>query len=211
MKLLSHKFFWCIFITFYVSYAAAVSLDNGIPAACQTNCSQPYGEVLGVSSPDVKAYSNCQPACVNFEPTMVNDIYTGIRWQCVEFARRWLLVHKGAVYGDVETAADIWDKIDHLTHVESNKIIPLESHLNGSTQPPLIGDLLIYTKEFNNTGHVAVVTNVDYDKGLIEVGEQNYKNEKWPGNYARSIEFMKKDKRFWLLDGYLLGWKKIIN
>jgi hypothetical protein len=150
-----------------------------------------------------------QSKCVIFEPHNWQGTYTGIKWQCVEYARRWLLVHKGAVYGDVDIAADIWDKIDHLTHVASNRQIPLESHLNGSKQPPEIGDLLIYARAFHDTGHVAVVTDVDYENGVIEVGEQNYANEPWPEDYARRIEFIKKGDNYWLLDGYLLGWKHI--
>ncbi|MDH3871336.1 MAG: CHAP domain-containing protein, partial [Gammaproteobacteria bacterium] len=107
------------------------------------------------------------------------------------------------------TAADIWDQIDHLTHVATNKKLPLESYLNGSIQPPRVGDLLIYARAFHNTGHVAVVTDADYEKGVIEVGEQNYNNEPWPEDYARTVEFIKKGDNYWLLDGYLLGWKHV--
>jgi hypothetical protein len=53
-----------------------------------------------------------------------------------------------------------------------------------------------------------VVTEVDLKKGLIKVGEQNYNNAPWPGDYARSIELYKKDGHYWLLDAYILGWKR---
>ena len=180
-----------------------------MPALCETECVQPYGVVLGTTTQDVKAYSNCQSKCVNYQPNRFNDVYTGVKWQCVEYARRWLLVNKGAVYGDVETAADIWDKIDHLTHVATKKKIPLESHLNGSTHAPMVGDLLIYARALYDTGHVAVIINIDHDNGIIEVGEQNYKNEFWPDNYSRKIKFIKDNNQFWVLDSYLLGWKQI--
>lgn len=192
-----------------INNACGDSAEREVPAVCQTDCNSPYGKVLGVSAGAVEAYSNCQSKCVIFEPHNWQGTYTGIKWQCVEYARRWLLVHKGAVYGDVDIAADIWDKIDHLTHVASNRQIPLESHLNGSKQPPEIGDLLIYARAFHDTGHVAVVTDVDYENGVIEVGEQNYANEPWPEDYARRIEFIKKGDNYWLLDVYLLGWKHI--
>lgn len=181
------------------------------PALCQTDCTQPYGVVLGSASRGVQAYSNCQSKCVNYEPNSIKDVYTGVKWQCVEYARRWLFVHKGAVYGDVETAADIWDKINHLTHITTNKKIPLESYLNGSINSPMVGDLLIYAREFYDTGHVAVITNIDHDNGFIEVGEQNYNNELWPDNYSRKIKFIKDDDHFWILDSYLLGWKQIVG
>ena len=109
--------------------------------------------------------------------------------------------------GDVDIAADIWDKIDHLTDVKTEKQIPLEARLNGSTQAPEVGDLLIYAKALYGTGHVAVVTGMDVKNGLIEVSEQNFSNESWPDDYARKITLIKKGGNYWLLDGYLLGWK----
>ena len=206
---LFHSLLSFALLVFPLNATYADNAETEIPAACQTNCISPYGSVLGVSTGAVEAYSNCQSNCVIFEPNKWQGTYTGIKWQCVEYARRWLLVRKGAVYGDVDTAADIWDQIDHLTHVATNKKIPLESYLNGSIQPPRVGDLLIYARAFHNTGHVAVVTDADYEKGVIEVGEQNYNNEPWPEDYARTVEFIKKGDNYWLLDGYLLGWKHV--
>ena len=206
MQFLSRILFSFILLALLASCAG-----KKIPVLCHTSCIQPYGAVLGVSSQEVKAYSNCQSQCLNPESSLFDGIYTGIKWQCVEYARRWLLIHKGAVYGDVETAADIWHEIDHLTDVATNKKIPLESFLNGSKHPPGVGDLLIYARALYNTGHVAVITNVDFEKGLIEVGEQNYSNDLWPDDYARTIKFIKNGENFWLLDGYLLGWKQIID
>ncbi len=187
----------------------AGTLVPELPVACQTGCISPYGKMLGKSPRGIEAYSNCQSGCVIFEPNKWKGTYTGIKWQCVEYARRWLLVNTGAVYGDVDIAADIWDKIDHLTTVNSGKSIPLESRLNGSTQPPEVGDLLIYAKAFNGTGHVAVITGIDINNGLAEVSEQNYNNEPWPDDYARKITLIKRDGHYWLLDGYLLGWKHV--
>lgn len=182
-----------------------------LPAACATDCASSYGDKLGVSRLGVEAYSNCNADCVIFEPNHWNGTYTGIKWQCVEYARRWLLQNRRAVYGDVDIAADIWDKIDHLTEVGTNKRLPLESHLNGSQQPPRKGDLLIYAKAFNNTGHVAVVIDVDHDAGYVKVAEQNYSNKPWSADYARRIELIDKSGRYWLLDGYLLGWKSVVD
>jgi len=191
-----------------VNPAFAGDVKKEIPVACRTDCVSPYGSVLGADADNVKAYSNCRSNCVIFEPNKWRGTYTGIKWQCVEYARRWLLVHKGMVFGDVDVAADIWDKIDHLTRVDTKEQIPLKSYLNGSPQAPKVGDLLIYARSFYNTGHVAVVTEVDLKKGLIKVGEQNYNNAPWPGDYARSIELYKKDGHYWLLDAYILGWKR---
>jgi len=202
-----------LFIVLIVSAINTAFADNAIkelPVACQTDCKSPYGKMLGKSPRGIEAYSNCQSGCVIFEPNKWNGTYTGIKWQCVEYARRWLLINTGAVYGDVDIAADIWDKIDHLTDVKTKRPIPLETHLNGSTQAPEIGDLLIYAKAFNGTGHVAVVTGIDISNGLVEVSEQNFQNKSWAADYARKITLIKNGGNYWLLDGYLLGWKHAI-
>lgn len=180
---------------------------QALPASCTTDCITPYGQVLGASGGGVEAYSNCRPDCVVYEPYHWNGTYTGIRWQCVEYARRWLLVHKGMVYGDVDIAADIWDSIDHLTHVESGRKISLVSFPNGSVQPPRTGDLLIYDRAFLGTGHVAVVTRVNLEEGHVEVGEQNFSNLPWAGGHARKIALKRSEDGYRLEDAYLIGWK----
>ena len=202
-----HNLLLLVLLAPVVSSAFAENANKEIPAACQSGCNSPYGEVLGKSPRGIEAYSNCQSDCVIFEPSKWKGSYTGIKWQCVEYARRWLLINTGAVYGDVDIAADIWDKIDFLTDVKTNKQIPLETHLNGSMQAPEVGDLLVYAKAFNDTGHVAVVTGLDINNGIVEVSEQNFYNESWPDDYARKIMLIKNRDNYWVLDGYLLGWK----
>jgi len=205
-----HNLLFIVLLSPAFNIAFAENAIKELPVACQTDCKSPYGKMLGKSPRGIEAYSNCQSDCVIFEPNKWNGTYTGIKWQCVEYARRWLLVNTGAVYGDVDIAADIWDKIDHLTDVKTKRSIPLETYLNGSTQSPEVGDLLIYAKAFNGTGHVAVVTGIDISNGLVEVSEQNFQNKSWSADYARKITLIKNGENYWLLDGYLLGWKHAI-
>lgn len=185
--------------------------EEKLPSKCKSDCVSPYGKVTGVSKRGIKAYSNCNSKCVIYEPNKLNGTYTGIKWQCVEYARRWLLANRNAVYGDVDIASDIWGEINHLTDVSTNKKILLKSYLNGSYTPPKIGDLLIYAKAFNGTGHVAVIVDVDYKNNYIYIAEQNYSNKLWTKNYSRKINLINKDGKYWLLDSYLLGWKHITN
>ncbi|MBT7444262.1 MAG: CHAP domain-containing protein, partial [Methylococcales bacterium] len=154
------------------------------------------------------SFSNCQAKCVIFEPHHENGTYTGIKWQCVEFARRWLLKRKGVVYGDVDVAADIWDKISHFKRISDGHLLPTINYEIGSTAPPQVGDLLVYAKAYKGTGHVAVVLSVDANKQVLQVGEQNYLNTEWPSTHARKIHWLKRGGRYWLLDPYLLGWKR---
>ena len=181
-----------------------------IPAACQSSCVTPYGQELGKSPSGVVAYSNCSAACVVFEPNRLDGTYTGIQWQCVEYARRWLLANKGVVYGDVDYAVDIWDKIDHYVDVKRDVKIPVENYVNGSGALPQAGDLLIYARVmFGGTGHVAVVTGVNEQDGYVTVAEQNFSNKPWDGDHSRKIPLLAREGGHWLLDAYLLGWKRI--
>lgn len=195
-------------IFFSPAYAEAPAA-RPVPEACASHCVTPYGTVLGVAPGKVAAYSNCSAACVIVEPNRVAGTYTGIKWQCVEFARRWLLVNKGLVYGDVDVAADIWERITYLTRVADQTKVPLDAYPNGSTRPPRPGDLLVYAREYLHTGHVAVVSNVSTNSKIITIAEQNFNNKRWPGDYARKLALVNKDGHYWILDAYLLGWKSI--
>lgn len=179
-----------------------------LPEKCQQSCISTYGKTLGKSPSGVEAYSNCNSDCVVFEPAKHQGTYTGIKWQCVEYARRWLLVNNGTVYGDVDVAADIWNKIDHVKDVKSGREVKLIKYANGAQTHPKRGDLVVYAREYLNTGHVAIVTEINTDKGWIRVAEQNLLNQAWPADYARQLKLIKQDEKYWLLDPYVLGWKR---
>jgi len=187
---------------------AADAGPGPLPAACAVECVSRYGEVLGVAAPGVPAYSNCSSACVSFEPHLLDGRFLGMKWQCVEYARRWLFTAKGAVFGDVDVAADGWRRVDALTRVADGSRIPLTAHPNGSPTPPRAGDLLVYGDEYLGTGHLAVVLRVDPEAGTVEVAEQNYDNRAWPAEHARRLDLIERSGRFWVLDSYLIGWKR---
>jgi len=185
--------------------------EKPLPAACQTNCTAPFGDVLGIGAGDVPAYSNCNADCVFFSPNKKQGTYTGIKWQCVEYARRWLFRNKGVVYGDVDIAADIW-AINYVTRVKDDKKIDMITYPNGNEKAPQIGDLIVYAKAYLKTGHIAVISGIDNKTQQLKVIEQNYNNTKWPADdYARKIPFIKQDNKYWVLDAYILGWKRVVK
>jgi glutathionylspermidine amidase/synthetase len=202
----NHKLFILLsLILSLLTSTSTLALENR--AACYNKCITDYGKVLGSTKKGLKAYSNCSNGCVIFEPNKYDGTYTGIKWQCVEFARRWLLANHGVVYGDVDYAIDIWDKIKFYTYVSNQEKLPVSSQVNGSKQPPVVGDLFIYAKVLLGTGHVAVVTNIDKENKKVMLAEQNYKNTLWKRNFARAVDYVIKDGSYWVLDPYLIGWK----
>jgi hypothetical protein len=174
------------------------SIDNKLP----------HGTLLGLTSEGVAAYSNDSANSLALEPCRVGNIVTGLPWQCVEFARRWLLQTHDLIFADVPIAANMWNNVDYLTQVSDNKIVPLDSHPNGSHSKPVNGDLVIYSEAFLGTGHVAVVVGHDSDAGVIHVAEQNYSDRPWQGDYCRKIPLLEIDGHWWLLEPFLSGWKR---
>jgi hypothetical protein len=161
--------------------------EEPLTEACHTPCITPYGKVLGESPGGVVAYSNCSGTCVSKAANQLGDVYTGMQWQCVEFARRWLYRTQGLVFESVDNAYNIWDGISYLVDVKTGDRKNLSNLPNGSTELPRRGDLLIWSSDYLGTGHVAIVMRVDQQQGYVEVAEQNFLNQGWPGSYARRI------------------------
>ena len=182
-----------------------------LPKEYSQDCEITYGTVLGKSVTGIEAYSNCSDKCVNPAPFFIDKTFTGIQWQCVEYARRWLLLNLGVVYGDVDVAADIW-QLDYVMTSDKKSTKAFKSILNGDKQHyAQRGDLLIYSRAFLSTGHVAVVVKVDEKNQRIYLAEQNFSNQVWPGDYARYVSYIIHEGGMWLLDPYLIGWKRVIT
>ncbi len=92
----------------------------------------------------------------------------GHKWQCVEFARRFLFLNYGVVFTDVGMAREIFS-LRFLREVVNDNILPLQAFPNGSPRAPEAGALLIWQKggEFNETGHVAIITQLSITKFVL--------------------------------------------
>ena len=201
--------FLACFLLFH--WTSALSIEESLLEACSTRCVTPYGEALGRSPSDVPAYSNCSSQCVSQDPNQINDTYMGMEWQCVEYARRWLFRTEGLVFESVDIAADIWDGISYLVDTSSEDRRNLRNLPNGSDESPRRGDLIIWSSEYLGTGHIAVIARVDHEEGYVEVVEQNYLNQEWPGNYARRIPMHQREGGVWLDDELIMGWKRLVD
>lgn len=191
------------------------SLTEEKPGFCHTR----FGTILGVFE-NTYAYSNCNDDYVSIYDSYMNlsvpilsataggltsesrEFYTGLEWQCVEYARRYWMINgrpKPAYFGSVEWASDIWDLTEVHLLENTSQMLPLHRYKNGDRvvrdglEPPQSGDILIYPVQPNGfpVGHVAVITKVDMGaEGCIYVAEQNWGSAKWPGpfhNYSRKI------------------------
>ena len=134
----------------------------------------------------------------------------GIKWQCVEYARRWLFVRKGCVFDSIPGAADMWTQLKYVQRVVDGRCFPLKRHPNGSPSRPKKGSLLIYKRSGTDTpfGHVAVIVHVL--RGFIRVAEENYYPYYWSGNYSRQIPYEVRKGRYYIKDDYpTFGWMSV--
>lgn len=135
----------------------------------------PYGEQQG-SFRGVVSCSNRDDGYFSGESNYVNSlIYTGFRYQCVEYARRFLLLTTGCVFGNCGRASEIY-AMKHLTHVETGETYPLH-HFNNdgtATSRPEPGDIIIYPfhPELAPWGHVGVISFVEGNR--VGIAEQNH-------------------------------------
>lgn len=177
----------------------------------------PFGTLLGTAPGDVPVYSsNYEVGAESLDRSdfvsLLDDIYMGYKWQCVELARRWLYTQRGMIFEEVGMAYEIFG-LTHLRTPDGREVAPLKSFRNGSRRPPEVGCMIIWDEggEFENTGHVAIVTEVHGDR--IAIIEQNNRDEVWPvgQTFSRSISMREAyDGGFWLRspmkEGTILGW-----
>ena len=167
----------------------------------------PFGVVLG-SYKGVDGYSNRKASrSVGAGPNYVNGIFTGYKYQCVEYARRWMVVCKQLKFDDVGCAFEIWE-FDHVHSIHTDESTPMIGVPNGSNVPPVADTLLIYARGHGVPwGHVAVITEVDLEGGFARIAEQNDEDRHWPGNYARQLRLEIRNGAYIIHDKYpIIGW-----
>ena len=119
---------------------------------------------------DITIYRNNTPNDSQ-ESMYWNGIYTGIKYQCVELARRVYLINYGLLFEEVRRAKEIAN-VQTIYHMEHKRYVYWPTYMNIGV--PVVGSLLIWdvTEEFPKTGHIAVVIRVT--QKYVEVVEQNY-------------------------------------
>ncbi len=133
--------------------------------------------------------------------TSQDNYNIGIKYQCVEFVKRYYYEHLNHKMPDAYGhAKDFYDK--DLSDGELNTKRNLVQYKNGSKSKPKPDDLVIFSgSTFNKYGHVAIISFVDDDG--IEIIQQN------PGPFGKSRDNIKLKTidGLWTLDNdRLLGW-----
>lgn len=166
----------------------------------------PIGEINNVTS--YSNYNNDNHDNNYINNNYVKNIYTGERWQCVEFARRYLITNYNITFDSIENAYNIFD-LSYFISLNNNMRISIQKCMNGSYDRPHIGSLLIWNNNYKNTGHVAIITNL-YDD-YITIAEQNYNDMSWNGNtYSRKLK-LEINNGYYIMSKNILGWVNYLN
>ena len=199
-------------------------------------CVTTFGENIG-NLEDVPAYSNCNNS---FESGFNNiiryknkNIFSGMQWQCVEYARRYLITKLGVTFGSVDGAEDVF-ALKTVESIETGKKYKFKTFKNNlncrrKNNMPKVNDVIIWARNKSDTpfGHIAVILKIEGDQ--IFIGEQNWSNDAWTGEprfpsdpslickglkgtaYSRILTFKKYNNRCIIVDGNykILGWKRV--
>ncbi|MBS0878085.1 MULTISPECIES: bifunctional glutathionylspermidine amidase/synthase [unclassified Tatumella] len=183
-----------------------------------TNNHAPFGTLLGYAPGGVAIYSSDYDSLDSEEypddsslRSFLGNEFMGYKWQCVEFARRFLYLNYGMVFTDVRMAYEIFS-LRFLRQVINDDILPLQAFANGCPRPPVSGALLIWQQggEFADTGHVAMITRVFADK--VQIVEQNVIHSPLPAGqqWTRQLPLRRQNGLFFIDDTFddtqILGW-----
>lgn len=116
----------------------------------------------------------------------------GVKWQCVEFVKRYYLeIYNHKMPNTYGNAKDFYDK--KLKDGEVNTQRDLIQFLNPSVIKPKIGDILLFKPYLLNPyGHVAIISKVTENN--IEIIQQNV----WKKTRERFVLIYKENK--WYID-----------
>ncbi len=178
----------------------------------------PFGSLLGYAPGGVAIYSSDYNTADSQEypddaafRSYLGGEYMGYKWQCVEFARRYLYLNYGMVFTDVGMAYEIFS-LRFLRQVVNDALLPLQAFANGGKRAPECGALLIWQEggEFKHTGHVAIITEVLTDK--VRIAEQNVIHSRLPSGqqWTRELPMTVTEDGYRLHDTFddteILGW-----
>nr|P90518.2 RecName: Full=Glutathionylspermidine synthase [Crithidia fasciculata]AAC48361.2 glutathionylspermidine synthetase [Crithidia fasciculata] len=187
----------------------------------------PFDELIGVTPDGVPVISNgneahfsnlesITAACLplsSFErkaPCKQPYRKMGVKWQCVEFVRRYLASRKAVWMTSLCTAEEVWREENLFVDVRDGRPVEVVRTPNKSTGPaPAVADIVVWGEGPETPfGHVAIVTEVC--ASCVRVAEQNQGFEKWPEDvpFSREIAMRTTESgEVELLDeDPLLGW-----
>lgn len=130
----------------------------------------------------------------------------GLRYQCIEFVKRYYFEHHGHRMPDsYGHAKDFFDP--QVSDGALNARRGLLQFSNGSAEPPHVDDLLVFALSLlNRYGHVAIIASVGTD--TLQIAQQN------PGPLASAsardvITLAQREGRWYIANDRVRGWLRL--
>jgi len=127
------------------------------------------------------------------EKNFIKNVYTGLKWECVEFVRRFLLLSKNFSFNEIDHAYQLWYDFNKIMFFSKDKFmfiqVPRSDFMYNSFKT---GDILVWASSDDSNdkmpyGHMAIiVSNVD-DK-YYKIAEQNWEDVWESDDYSRIID-----------------------
>lgn len=127
--------------------------------------------------------------------------YYGQKWQCVEYVKRFFYQAKGHRMPEVMGhAIDFWDA--SVGHGGMNEARGLRQYVNGADVPPMADDMIVVA--WTQYGHIAIICDVDAEKGYVEFIQQNVR-----GRVRDRLPYRVVDGRYEVgTGGEVIGWMR---
>ncbi|MDF3028405.1 MAG: hypothetical protein K0S23_2712 [Fluviicola sp.] len=152
----------------------------------------------------VIVYYNGGMGNVSGRNTAPDGYNIGLKYQCVEFVKRYYYEHyKHKMPNAYGNAIDFFNKA--LEDGELNADRDLIQYTNPSRKKPQVGDLIIMDATWTNEyGHVVIVSRVSDDE--VEIIQQNAGNPDHP----RDVYDLELNDGLWEIDhSRILGWLRM--
>lgn len=188
-----------------ISLLAAAFFAYKVAKNINTNFDYTVGQALD-SLDGVVVYFNGGIGNVEGRNLTQDGYNLGLKYQCVEFVKRYYYEHYNHKMPDSYGHARSFFN-EQLKDGQLNKARALIQYTNGSVSKPQKGDLLVFSGSLlNKYGHVAIISNVGENE--IEIIQQN------PGPFAPSRENMNlnsSDNKWTIESSKTLGWLRKEN
>lgn len=131
--------------------------------------------------PSFKYYNDNKRDKYNY----IYNIKTGIKWECVEFIRRYFMIKHRLTFELVDNVYDMVN-LKYFINIDTLKLYFLNYYPRNSNFIPKVDDLVLFY--YKNTGHIAIISNTSNTSNVIEICEQNWENDWETSKYSRKIK-----------------------
>ena len=184
---------------------------------CVTN----FGKKIG-NLDNIPSYSNCnnsfESGFYNFIKYKNKNVFSGMQWQCVEYARRYLISKLDVTFESVDGAEDVFalKTVESIENGKKYKFKTFKNNLNCKIKNgmPKVDDVIIWARNKHDApyGHIAVILKIEGYR--LFIGEQNWSNAAWTSSplhsYSRILKLKTHNNKCSIIDGNykILGWKR---